>query len=45
MSGIAYLFGQIGIVMGGFLGMASLLSWYHKEGDKKNDKNNNKLHL
>lgn len=45
MSGIVVLVGQIGIALGGFLGMSSLLSWYHGGGGKKNDKHNNKIRL
>ncbi|MCL1696243.1 MULTISPECIES: hypothetical protein [unclassified Lysinibacillus] len=44
MSGIVILLGQVGIALGGFVGMSSILSWYHG-GGKKNDKSNSKLPL
>ncbi|MDC6267381.1 MULTISPECIES: hypothetical protein [Lysinibacillus] len=44
MSGIVVLLGQIGIALGGFIGMASVLNWYHG-GGKQNDKSNSKLPL
>lgn len=45
MSGIVILVGQIGIALGGFVGMSKLLNWYHGGSGKKNDKNNNKVQL
>lgn len=44
MSGIVVLLGQIGIALGGFIGMSSILNWYHR-GGKKDDKSNSKLPL
>ncbi|MGE7840788.1 hypothetical protein ACQKNX_08345 [Lysinibacillus sp. NPDC093712] len=45
MSGIVVLVGQIGVALGGFVGMSKLLNWYHGGGRKKNDKINNKIQL
>lgn len=35
MSGIVVLVGQLGIVLGGFMGMTQLLNWYHKDKKEK----------
>lgn len=44
MSGIVVLVGQIGITLGGFVGIAKVLNWYHG-GGKKNDKNKDRIQL
>ena len=41
MTGIVLLAGQLGIAIGGFIGMAGALDWYHK-GGKKDGKSSNK---
>ena len=42
MTSIVLLVGQLGIVLGGFMGMSSLVSWYNKGGEKHGNPNNNK---
>ena len=38
MTGIILLTGQLGIVIGGFLGMSSVMNWYHTKEGKDNNK-------
>ena len=39
MTSIVLLVGQLGIVLGGFMGMSSLISWYNKGGEKNGNPN------
>lgn len=41
MEGVILLSVQICVVIGGFIGVASVLSWYHG-GGKKNDKSSSR---
>lgn|GEM_PF-1312556 len=43
MEGIVLLVGQIGVVLAGFIGTASAISWYHNVGGKKNDRSSSPL--
>ena len=38
MTSIVLLVGQLGLVIGGFIGMEKLVGWYNK-GDEKNGNN------
>lgn len=40
MTGVIILLGQLGIAAGGFVGMASIMNWYHKGGEKHGNHNN-----
>ena len=39
MTGIILLTGQLGVVIGGFIGMSAMMTWYHKGGDKHGSSN------
>lgn len=47
MSGIVLLTLQLGVAIGGFVGMSSLLGWYNKEskGGTRNESRNHKSGL
>lgn len=43
MTGIVILATQLGVVLGSFVGMSKVMSWYHKGGDKHGNANSNIL--
>lgn len=43
MSGLVLLVGQLGLALGGFIGVSKMFNYYHDGGGKKNVKNDNKF--
>jgi hypothetical protein len=39
MTGIVILATQLGVVIGSFVGMSKVMSWYHKGGDNHGNTN------